>query len=83
MPDPCPNCGYIPPPEWKAAVRQHAAWAAMVELGQEMYDIGAMVCVKHLRFVPCRHGKTDSPCQLSENPEDIGYVVKYQRGEVD
>lgn len=90
MPE-CPNCGhrFTETPEWQSAVNEYSKWSELVQLGDELQgrNTDVIVCTKHLRFVPCRKGrdyKPDAePCVLSENPEDIGYVRRYQRGEVD
>ncbi len=38
------------------------------------------VCAVHLRFVPCRHGNNDSPCEYSSKRNDIVATYVYQQG---
>jgi hypothetical protein len=42
----------------------------------EMYDTPVMVCTVHMRFIPCGSSKTD--CVISEQPEDVDRVRKFQ-----
>lgn len=37
------------------------------------------VCVTHQRFVPCRHGSDESPCEYSDDPQDVERVRDFQR----
>lgn len=40
-----------------------------------------MVCTAHMSYVPCRHSKFDSPCQMTSEGAKVELVRKYQAKE--
>ena len=40
------------------------------------------VCVVHLAFIPCRHGRGYSPCARSEDEEAQKVVSRFHAGEM-
>ena len=56
-------------------IRSRSALDEIGRLGQELDLPDAVVCITHMRFVPCRYGGT---CSFSENPADIDRVYRYQ-----
>jgi hypothetical protein len=57
---------------WRFA-RYHKAELALYETCGEVYP---MVCVEHMRFIPCRWG---DGCILSDQTEDVEMVRERQR----
>lgn len=55
------------------------AFLELVRLSEELglYDEHVTVCVKHLRYVPCRKGGEHV---FSSKPEDVEKVRRYQSG---
>ena len=46
----------------------------------EIHDDLPTVCIRHRRFVPCRHGGPDDPCLDTTDPRAVALVQHYQRG---
>lgn len=43
--------------------------------------VPTMVCTSHMSYIPCRHNKFDSPCQMTSEGAKVELVRKYQSKE--